>query len=113
VFPVVYVLAVMSAVALLTRQTGEEPSRSHLLLFVLPILGGLFDWAENVKHINLLHEALKLGGFDNDTLRAGVRQAFVLTVLKLVLAFGPLVVAVIVWLRRQGRAKDRRTLGDR
>ena len=110
VFPVAYVLFVMSAVALLTSRTGEEPGGWDLLLFVLPILGGLFDWAENLKHIQLLQEALTLGGFDNDTLRAGVRQAFAFTVLKLVLAFGPLVVAVIVWLSMQARATDRKAL---
>ena len=71
VFPVIYVLAAMSAIALLTRQAGTEASKWHLLLFTLPVLGGAFDWAENFMHISLLQRVGTLDEFSLQSVRLG------------------------------------------
>ncbi|MFQ5906655.1 MAG: hypothetical protein ACE5JA_08785, partial [bacterium] len=104
VFPVVYVILLLSAIAVLTKEPEKEPPDWVLILFLLPVLGGVFDLAENFMHIHILLESVgDLGSMPGDL----IRLSFVFTVLKWVLIVVPVAGAILVKLYREFFRMDR------
>lgn len=100
VFPVVYVIFLLSAIASLTNEPGKDPSKSVLILFQLPVLGGIFDWAENLMHITGLQGVKSIEDLNNLPDHV-VQLSFVFTVLKGSLTVGSLGIATLLCVYRR------------
>jgi hypothetical protein len=98
-FPVIFAALLMSATALLTKGAGTGPDKGDLFLFVLPVLGGLCDWAENGMHFILLRGVKSIKDIRGIPPNS-VRLSFAFTVLKFVLIIVPLGTAILVYVYR-------------
>lgn len=108
VFPVIYVVLLMSAIARLTKELDKRPSNWVLMLFLLPVVGGIFDLAENYMHISMLQGAKSVEDLYN--IPAGsIRLSFILTMSKFSLLVIPLLVAILISLYRRFYKMDRQT----
>jgi hypothetical protein len=108
IFPILYVLSLMSAIAALTDVTRGKPKTWAIILFLLPIGAGLCDITENIIHINLLKDVKIV----SDLLAIPenpIRISFIFTITKYILILIPLLSAIgfrIYWVAFRNSAES-------
>jgi hypothetical protein len=98
-FPFAYVVLCISSVALLTKDGDKQPSTWVLVLFLLPVLAGAFDWAENLMRMHLLR-GVKVPGDLNALPDHLLSLSHAFTLVKWLLVIGPPLVALLAKLTR-------------
>ena len=108
VFPLLYVTLFVSAIAFLTNEPDKRPAKWALLLFLLPVVGGIFDLAESYIHFSTLQGVKSVEDLNSipDLL---VSLSFLFTALKWSLIAVPLGLAIPVYLNREFFRMDKQT----